>query len=133
MKWNTNWVEEAKSIVKKIYVILSLAVGMIASLICLFMIFQNPKTIVVVMTAEVLENRGNVLVVSSYSGSHGKYSVSTGYMENEEAVFDKDGNKISMSDIPEGSMIKIEYGGSSLEASPAIMIGIIKIEIIEMP
>ena len=85
------------------------------------------------MTAEVIENRGDELVVSSDLGSYGKYSVSTVYMENEEAIFNKDGNKISISDIPEGSMIKIEFGGSVLEVVSAPLVGIIKIEIIETP
>ena len=122
---------EARSTVKKKYITLSLVFGMIALLIYLFIIiFQNPKSIVV-MNAEVLENRGNALLVSSRSEPYGKYSVS--FMENKEAVFDKDGNKISISDIPEGSTVKIEYDGWILEVSPGRIHGTSKIEIIETP
>ena len=100
---------------------------MIALLICLFIITKN----VAVMNAEVLENRGNALLVSSRSEPYGKYSVS--FVKNKEVVFDKDRNKISISDIPEGSTVKIEYDGEILEISPGAIWGTSKIEIIETP
>lgn len=93
------------------------------------------KTKVVYFYANILKNNEFIFHVEGIPENdvnhRGEFFVGLDNLETPNTAFDAYGNKVSISDLKTGQIIRIEYDGIGMEVSPVIIENVYNIYIID--